>query len=87
MHVGSATIGNQYNRMVVVSNNVRVIVQVDLLRRRHVDCHHGVINLFAPCANGGETRAVGWPSGRPLRVAIVRTRALKWSCVVAEANK
>ena len=70
-----------------MSNNARVLVQVDLLRRCHVDGHHGVIDLLAPCTNGGETGGFIDPSGCPLHVAIVRTRGLNWLCVVAETNE
>jgi len=72
-----------------VSNDIRVGIQVELLGRRHVDRHHGVIgNLLAPLTNGGETRAVVRPSGCPLHVAIVvRTRVVDWSRVVANTNK
>ncbi len=87
MHVSPVTIVNQSNTWGYVSNNVRVLVQVDLLCRRHVDGHHGVINFLAPCTNGGESRPVVRPGGCPLHVAIVRTRALNRSCVVAETNE
>ena len=90
VHVSPATIGNQYNSRVEVSNSVRVLVHVDLLRRRHVDSHHrdiDHIDLLAPCTNGGETGPVVRPGGGPLHVAIVRARALNWSCVVAKTNE
>jgi len=68
-----------------VSDDARVLMQVDLLgRRRHVYCHHEVIHLFT---NGSESSAVVRPSGRPLHVAIVRTRAIDWSCVVTKTDE
>jgi len=63
MQVSPATIGNQYNSRVEVSSNVRVGVQVVMLGSRYVYSHPGVIDLLAPCTNGGETGAVVLPTG------------------------
>jgi hypothetical protein len=89
VHVGPTTICYQYNSRIEVSNDVRVLVQVNGLGRRHVHSHRGVFELLAPRPNGGDTStsAVVHPGGCPLHVATVRTRAFSWSCVVANANE
>ena len=87
MEIRPATVGDQYSCRVEVSKNVRVGIQVQVLGRRHVYAHRGVVVLLAPCTNGGETRAVVWPSGCPLHGAVGRTRAFDWSCVVANTNE
>lgn len=78
----NTTVGSR----VEASNDIRVRVQVEVLCRRHV-YRHRLINLLAPCTHGRETRPVVRPSGRPLHVAMGRTRRLGWSCVVANANE
>ena len=68
------------------SNDIRVGIQVEVLRRRHV-YRHRLINLLAPCTNSREASPVVRPSGCPLHVAMGRTRGLGRSCVVANANE
>lgn len=88
VHVNPATVGNQYNSRIEVSNNVRVLVHVDMLGRRYVHSHRFIGLLASPCTNGSNARAVVQPSGRPLmHVGTVRTTSIDRSCIVAKANE